>query len=165
MASSISRRVSLWGVAAAILALAGSFLQASPALAQARTPTSAELDAFRNLTPEQQRAVLEQLQKGGSSGETRDKTLEFPATTEPKPVRKDAETEAAFTPEGDARLRGGDTVTALLAVQSDVAAALARLAAMEKALTAADTLADYFAGGDGDDFVTAYRTARAEVSK
>ena len=87
MASSISRRMSLWVVVAAMLALAGLFLQAPPALAQARTPTSGELDAFRNLTPEQQRAVLEQLQKGGSSGETRDKTLEFPATTEPKPAR------------------------------------------------------------------------------
>jgi len=117
MASSIFRRMSLWGVAVAILALAGSFLQAPPALAQARTPTSAQLDAFRNLTPEQQRAVLEQLQKGGSTGETRDQTLEFPATTEPKPVRTDAETEAAFTAEGDARLRGGDTVLIELSIR------------------------------------------------
>ncbi len=117
MASSISRRVSLWAVAVGILALAGSLLQAPPALAQARTPTSAQLDAFRNLTPEQQRAVLEQLQKGSSAGETRDKTLEFPATTEPKPVREDAEAEAAFTAEGDARLRGGDTVLIELSIR------------------------------------------------
>ena len=55
--------------------------------------------------------------RAGAPAETRDKTLEFPATTEPKPVRKDAETEAAFTAEGDARLRGGDTVLIELSIR------------------------------------------------
>lgn len=118
MVSSTGRRLSRVVGKAAVLVIAGMMLHTPPVAAQAaRTPTSTELDAFRNLTPEQQRAVLEQLQKGGKSGEARDKQLEFPATTEPKPVRADAESEAAFTAEGEARLRGGDTVLIELSIR------------------------------------------------
>ena len=64
MFSSTMQRLSLsTGLGALLVALALASPQ--PALAQSRTPTASELDAFRSLTPEQQRAVLEQLQKSG----------------------------------------------------------------------------------------------------
>lgn len=117
MVSRIDRR--LRQVAgAALLVMAGGLAWTPPVAAQSRTPTSTELDAFRNLTPEQQRAVLEQLQKGGRTGAgSQDRPLEFPATTEPKPARPDAEAEAAFTTTGEARLRGGDTVLIELSIR------------------------------------------------
>src|SRR5262245_38910974 len=36
-------------------------------LASAQTPSQEQIDAFQNLTPEQQRAVLEAMQNGGSA--------------------------------------------------------------------------------------------------
>lgn len=115
MFSSTLQRLTLSAALGALLA-ALALVSPQPAVAQARTPTASELDLFRNLTPEQQRTVLEQLQKSGR-GSTGAKTLDFPATTEPKAPGAEPAGDAAFSVEGEARLGGGDTVLIELSIR------------------------------------------------
>ncbi len=49
------------GALAAILALAGG-------VTLGQTPTAAQMEAFRNLTPEQQQAIMEQMGGSGQAG-------------------------------------------------------------------------------------------------
>jgi protein involved in polysaccharide export with SLBB domain len=51
-------------------------LAAAPQLASAQTPSQEQLDAFQNLTPEQQRAVLEAMQNGDTATEGEERTTE-----------------------------------------------------------------------------------------
>src|SRR5512137_629930 len=57
----------------------------SGGLALAQTPTAAQMEAFKNLTPEQQQAILEQM---GGSGQTdmvrRDRDVTAPETVRPR---------------------------------------------------------------------------------
>jgi protein involved in polysaccharide export with SLBB domain len=87
------------GVIAILWSMAG-------AVATAQTPTQDQMEAFRNLTPEQQQAILENMGSGSSSGTTttrdgvrRDRDLETPETVKPREV---GETGEGATPE-DAR--------------------------------------------------------------
>jgi protein involved in polysaccharide export with SLBB domain len=75
----------LWvnGALAILLTLMGG-------MALAQTPTAAQMEAFKNLTPEQQQAILEQM---GGSGETdtvrRDRDLTAPETVRPRTLEDD----------------------------------------------------------------------------
>ncbi len=71
------------GTLAAMLALAGG-------LALGQTPTAAQMDAFKNLTPEQQQAILEQMGGSGQAGSgRRDRALENPETVSPRSTTDD----------------------------------------------------------------------------
>lgn len=74
---------------------------AAPAVAQ--TPTPEQLELFRQLPPEQQRAVLEQMNTGRGARST-SRPIEFPATSVPK------QTEDAGFVELEPRFRGNDTL-------------------------------------------------------
>jgi len=108
----------LAGVAGLVLlVLAGAVAFAPPAAAQARSPTAAEIEAFRKLPAEQQKAVLERLGKTGAGMTgTQEKSLETPSTLEPK-SREDVDWLSAFSAEGEPRLRGGDTVLIELSIR------------------------------------------------
>jgi protein involved in polysaccharide export with SLBB domain len=75
-----------------------SLLGLSNALAQTQQPTADQLEIFRNLTPEQQQAILEQMgTAGGVSDEKRDKSLPTPETVTPRPVNGKPGTEVTGT--------------------------------------------------------------------
>ncbi len=88
-------------VAASFLA----FFWAAVSLSQ--VPTQQQLDAYKNLSAEQQRAVLEAVSRGGSprSGAATDRQLEFPPVIQPKQGSDEAEKWAR-----EGRLKGGDTL-------------------------------------------------------
>ncbi len=78
------------------------------ASAVAQSPSPEQLEAFRNLTPEQQQAILRGIggtQSGSTLSEPRS---EAPATVRPRPV--DAEGERRLTADGEPRLAAGDTL-------------------------------------------------------
>jgi protein involved in polysaccharide export with SLBB domain len=87
--------------------LAGTL--ATDAVAQTRSSTASQAETFRNLTPEQQKAVLEQLGTGTAGGR-RDEPLEFPSTMTSKAARDAAEEKAAFEVEREPEFKPGDTV-------------------------------------------------------
>jgi len=86
--------------------------------ASAQTPSSDQIDMFRNLTPEQQQAIMESMGVGGStggigSGRIRsDRQLQFPQTIIPR--RSDSEdSDLEFDAQGvpsEPRLKSEDTV-------------------------------------------------------
>lgn len=87
-------------------ALAALTIVAFQAGAQTQTPTPQQLEAFRNLPPDQQRAVLEAM--GGQSGaQRRDQQLTAPQTTAPadqsQPVKP-------LEPPGPPRIAAGGTL-------------------------------------------------------
>lgn len=82
---------------------------------QAQTPSAEQVEMFRNLTPEQQRAVMESMGVGGTgatSGRVRsDRQVNFPQTVAPRRTADDGEREIGD--QGIAReprLKGDDTV-------------------------------------------------------
>src|SRR5688572_19200229 len=79
------------------------------ATAQAQTPTPAQLEAFRNLPPDQQRQVLEAV--GGQSGGAtrRDPQLTTPQTTAPANPDQSAQPLPAVPP-GPPRIAAGTTL-------------------------------------------------------
>lgn len=101
--------------------LAGGALAALLAMtcgvARAQTPTPAQMDAFRNLTPEQQQAILEQMGGSGqSSGVRRDQDVIAPETVRPRTL-DDGSVDPEQRPSGqretvprEARIRAFDTV-------------------------------------------------------
>jgi polysaccharide biosynthesis/export protein len=100
---------------AALLAclFAGSF----PSVAQ--TPTPEQLQAFKNLSPEQQQAILSSMGNGSaSSGKTRaDKQLSFPELMRQRPAKEDEEEQDDYYVDSNGnrvkrepRLKGDDTI-------------------------------------------------------
>src|SRR5437588_178474 len=105
-----------------LLTLIGSvFLLSGSCLlsAQAQTPSSDQLDMFRNLSPDQQRTVLDALGRGGSSGRSFstprvDRQLEFPELLRQRKTSDDEE-EGTFDASGNRiqrvpKLKGDDTI-------------------------------------------------------
>jgi protein involved in polysaccharide export with SLBB domain len=91
-----------------VIMVAG-FGPAPSALAQ--SPSAEQVEAFQNLSPEQQRTVLEAMgSSGGQSGTTMrsDQRLEAPATVLPRPTED--ERLRGLTADGEPRLAGGDTL-------------------------------------------------------
>ena len=87
-------------VAAWLIAAAG---------AAAQTPTAEQMEVFRNLSPEQQKAVLESFGSGTQSGMTHsDQRLETPATVKPRPTADERQRD--LSPDGEPRLAAGDTL-------------------------------------------------------
>jgi polysaccharide export outer membrane protein len=80
----------------------------SPFALQAQVPSQSQLEAFRNLPPDQQRAIMEQLGLGGSAA-ARGQQLEFPPTTEPKALPGELDDEQLERLR-EPRLRAGDTI-------------------------------------------------------
>lgn len=110
----------VWMVAVvACLLMATALL---PAVAQ--TPTPEQIEMFRNLPPEQQQAVMESMNRGGSPGAASmgsdvrtDRQLQFPRTVQP---RGDAEEEEGFDAQGrpkPIRLKAGDTILLTLEIR------------------------------------------------
>jgi len=91
----------------ALLAMAG-ILAGPDAIAQ--QPTSAQIEAFKNLSPEQQQAILDSMGKSGAeSGATRsDERVEAPVTVRPRAV--DGEDQRRLAADGEPRLAAGDTL-------------------------------------------------------
>lgn len=96
-------------------------LFSGPALfstAQAQTPTSEQIDMFRNLTPEQQQAIMQSMGAGGSAGSLgagrirSDRELRFPQTVTPRRSASE-DSEGEFDAQGmpkEPRLKGEDTI-------------------------------------------------------
>jgi len=97
------------------------------AAAQGQTPTPEQIQIFRNLPPDQQQAIMESLNRGGSTsgsrGGTADRRLEFPQTVQPRErVREgEEEQEGAVDPvtglPREPRLKGNDTVLLSLEIR------------------------------------------------
>jgi polysaccharide biosynthesis/export protein len=100
-----------------VVATSIAFCLGLPVRAGAQTPTSDQIDMFRNLPPDQQQAILESMNRGGgsngSSGTSRsDRDLDFPSTVQPRREAKDSD-EQEYGPDGmplPPRLKGGDSV-------------------------------------------------------
>jgi protein involved in polysaccharide export with SLBB domain len=92
----------------AIFMLAAGLVSAPAALGQ--TPTTEQVEAFRDLSPEQQRTVLEAMGGGnGQSGAARsDQRIEAPATVLPRSTQD--ERRRNLTLDGEPRLAAGDTL-------------------------------------------------------
>jgi protein involved in polysaccharide export with SLBB domain len=92
----------------AIFMLAAGLVSAPAALGQ--TPTTEQVEAFRDLSPEQQRTVLEAMGGGsGQSGAARsDQRIEAPATVLPRSTQD--ERLRNLTLDGEPRLAAGDTL-------------------------------------------------------
>jgi len=100
---------------------------AALSVVQAQTPTSSQLDMYRNLTPEQQRSILESLGTGGISGTgtsgvvRSDRQLKFPQTVQPRERRSaddddTVELDANGIPK-EPRLKAEDTVLLSLEIR------------------------------------------------
>lgn len=109
-------------IAYTALWLAAAFIVGAP-VAQGQTsptPTAAQMEAFKNLPPDQQRAILQQIKGGsGAKGQQTSKTdtpavSVLPATQELTPAEQERALEALREP----RLRAGDTVVVEIAVRS-----------------------------------------------
>ena len=100
--------------------------------AQAQTPTPDQIEMFRNLPPDQQQAILESLNRGGSTssatsggGRSTDRKLSFPQTIQPpERPRKEDEDEDDEAKQFDdrglpikRRLKGEDTVLLSLEIR------------------------------------------------
>ena len=85
----------------AILLLAG-------VVVHAQTPTAEQMAIFQNLPPDQQRAILEQMQRGSTSTGTQSTTtpLEFPQSVLPRDVR----TPTVLPFDGIPRIAAGDSI-------------------------------------------------------
>ncbi len=96
-------------LALVMVVLVAGFGPAPGALAQ--SPSAEQVEAFQNLSPEQQRTVLEAMgSSGGQSGTTMrsDQRLEAPVTVLPRPAED--ERLRGLTADGEPRLAGGDTL-------------------------------------------------------
>lgn len=122
--SFFSRAARLAAVAILLISCWGPVLPA-----QAQTPSSDQIEAFQNMTPEQQQAILETM-GGGKSGAvssstTRggvrtDRKLNFPQTVRPRTSDEEAEDEDAGLAPGvprPPRFKGGDTVLLTMEVR------------------------------------------------
>ena len=89
----------------------------SAAQAQTPTPSSEQIDVFRSLTPEQQRAVMESMGAGAVGGRIRsDRQVNFPQTVIPRRSMDETDGDRETGDQGIAReprLKGDDTVLSL----------------------------------------------------
>lgn len=97
--------------------------------ADAQTPSADQVEMFQNMTPEQQRAIMETMGGNGSSsssssssrgGVRSDRKLEFPQTIRPRSAAGDEDEEDMVGPNGMPRVprfKGGDTVLLSLEVR------------------------------------------------
>ncbi|HEY7639586.1 MAG TPA: SLBB domain-containing protein [Steroidobacteraceae bacterium] len=113
-------------LACAIACLLSGGLGLTPAVAQ--TPTAEQIEIFQNLPPDQQQAILEQMNRGGSATPPAarprtDRRLNFPETVQPREFRKregEEEEEGQLLPNGMPkvpRLKGNDTVLLYLEIR------------------------------------------------
>ena len=133
MASRLLSRIVLTAVAT--LSLGASLLLVTPgAGAQTRTPSAAELEAFKSLPPDQQKMILQQFQKsGGSKSSQQQKKTDTPAvTTLPTKELTAAEQQQALEALRAPRLSGGDTVVIEIAIRDPGEDDLAQSIADEK---------------------------------
>jgi protein involved in polysaccharide export with SLBB domain len=95
-------------------------------MAGAQTPTPDQVELFRNLSPEEQQAILDSLNRGGSTGSATtdrvrsDRKLKFPETVQPRERRRDQEDEEEEIDDGlprEPRLRGNDTILLSLEIR------------------------------------------------
>nr|WP_298725168.1 SLBB domain-containing protein [uncultured Steroidobacter sp.] len=91
--------------------------------AVAQTPSADQIEMFQNMTPEQQRAILEAMGGGGArtplprTGIVSDRPIEFPKTVRP---RSRDEEDKGIGPDGmprEPKLKGGDTVLLTLEIR------------------------------------------------
>jgi protein involved in polysaccharide export with SLBB domain len=121
--SSLPGRPVFW--LACALAWLGSGLLLERAVAQ--VPSADQIEIFQNLTPEQQQAILDSMNRGGSSVPTNrpraDRPLQFPETVRPRTARDQdgEETDEDRSTAGgiprDPRLKGNDTVLLTLEIR------------------------------------------------
>lgn len=99
---------------ACLAPLLGTLALLTAAVSFSQTPSQQQLDIYRNLSPDQQKAILETFGRGGSrSGVTSpDRKLEFPQTVQPR--EKEDEKEKL---ERERRLKGNDTLLIYLEVR------------------------------------------------
>jgi protein involved in polysaccharide export with SLBB domain len=122
------------GALAAVVLAAVAVLSVTPVLAQ--TPSAAQMEIFNSLPPDQQKAILQQLQKSGSGkgkSATQKKTETGSSDGEPRKAVMSAEEQAAvFAEMSEPRLRGGDTVIVEVAIRAPGEDDLAKSIAEEK---------------------------------
>src|SRR5512139_3188897 len=83
------------------------------------TPTAAQMEVFKNLPPDQQRMILQQMQGGSSKAKTSSKSTEPGAVTTVTPKELSAaEQEKALEALREPRLRAGDTIVIELAIRA-----------------------------------------------
>jgi polysaccharide biosynthesis/export protein len=100
-------------IAVGLYASMCGFLLATGA-AFGQVPSSQQLDIYRNLNPDQQRAIMESLSRGGTSGSPiADRKIQFPETVRP---RRDDDDDTD-SPEFDRRLKAGDTLLLYLEIR------------------------------------------------
>jgi polysaccharide biosynthesis/export protein len=92
--------------------------------AEAQTPTPDQIDMFQSLPSEQQQAILESMNRGGSTSSARggrvDRSLEFPQTVRPREKKEDDEEDLKYDSRGmpiEPRLKGDDTILLSLEIR------------------------------------------------
>jgi len=109
-------RVVSWAFVVVALFLA---LAVAPAVQAQTTPSAAQLEAFKNLPADQQRAILQSMQKSGSGSSSRSGTAGSQVTViEEQRETEEVEEPGAFTATGEPRLRVGDTVLIEIAIRA-----------------------------------------------
>jgi protein involved in polysaccharide export with SLBB domain len=97
------------------------------------TPTAAQMEVFKNLPPDQQRMILQQMQGGSGKTKSTSKTTEPGAVTTVTPKELTAaEQEKALEALREPRLRAGDTIVIELAIRAPGEDDLAQSIAEEK---------------------------------
>jgi protein involved in polysaccharide export with SLBB domain len=97
------------------------FAVALSPLAPAQTPSADQIEIFQNMSPEQQRAILEAMSGGGArtplprTGVVSDRPLDFPQTVRPR--QRDQTIERGPDMPLQSKLKGGDTVLLSLEVR------------------------------------------------
>jgi protein involved in polysaccharide export with SLBB domain len=88
-------------------------------LAQAQIPTSEQIAIFQSLPPDQQQAILDQIQRGAATGAQTQRSIEFPQTVTPRDPYSTAPvaTGSAPTPVGPPRIAPGDSIVIELDVR------------------------------------------------
>jgi protein involved in polysaccharide export with SLBB domain len=98
----------------------------TPASAQVPTPTAEQIEIFQSLPPEQQQAILEQLNQGGlggtsAGGQRTERELRFPETVrqrmQPSEEGEDTETTLPGGVPKVPRLKGNDTILLTLEIR------------------------------------------------
>lgn len=131
-------RLGLRAVLNACVALVLTAVVGAPvvlAQTQTSTPTQAQIDAYKSLPPDQQKAILQQFQKSGGTlkGTTQKKGYETPAfPSETKKELTTAEEQAALASLREPRLGAGDTVVVEIAIREPGEDDLAQSIAEEK---------------------------------
>jgi polysaccharide export outer membrane protein len=89
------------------------WLLTSAVAALAQSPSAGQIEVFKNLTPEQQQAILESMGGGTQTGQTgvtrSDKRVEMPATVAPR-LDEEQGQRSRLAPDGEPRLAAGDTI-------------------------------------------------------